>query len=133
MSGVAVVRSLLAGYSNLTAIVPASRIYAGVLPVNIQMPAISIEQISGQQMNNLAMSSDGYLVEERVQITVLAKSYPQVKTILGHVRLACPLSRGTVNTINCQGVIPDTEGPDIFDQVTRLYSQSQDYIVFYVR
>jgi len=133
LSGVAIVRYLLANNSNLLAQVPAVRIRAGSLPLNTVLPAISVTQVSGVQQNNLAMDSASYLVEDRVQVTVLAKTYPEIKTILDLVRKACPLSHGTVNGFTCEGVLPDIEGPDLEDHVQGVHSQSQDFMVSYQR
>lgn len=79
------------------------------------------------------MSTDAWLVKQRVQVTVFAEEYETVKTVLDLVRSALPLSRGTVNSFNCQGVIPDTEGPDLYDQETETHMQSQDYMISFTR
>ena len=140
MSGVAIIQYLLANSAGLTAVVPAAQIMAGPLPVDTPLPAIAVQQISGQQHNNLSMSSASYLVTERVQITVIAQQpqsggsgYQQTKAVLALVRAALPLSRGTVNGFECQSVIPDIEGPDLYDPDTLLCSQSIDYFVTYRR
>lgn len=142
MSGVAIVRHLLASNAALISVVPASRIKPGVLPLNIALPAIAVSHISGQQHNNLAMASNQYLVTDRVQVTVLAKDvegiapysgYQKIKEILALVRSALPLSRGTNNGFLTDAVMPDFEGPDIYDPETLLFSQSVDYRVTYHR
>lgn len=133
MSGTGIVRHLLANSAGLTASVPAARIQSGVLPLNTTLPAISVTQISGQQHNNLAMASASYLVTQRIQVTVLAKEYPQVKSILALVRAALPLSRGTVNGFICDAVLPDAEGPDLYDQQLLTHVSSVDYMVTFHR
>lgn len=139
MSGVAIVRHLLANSAGLVAVVPATRIMAGVVPLNTALPAISVTQISGQQENNLAMNSASYLVRNRIQVTVLAKNetgssgYGKVKSILVLVRAALPQTRGTVNGITCDAVLPDTEGPDLYDHQTLIHEQSVDYMVTFHR
>lgn len=133
MSGKAIVRYLLANDATLIATVPAARIQAGVLPLNTALPAISVTKPSGRQHNNVAMGSASYLVSDRVQVTVLSKTIPELETILGLIRTALPLSRGTVNGYNCQAIIPDIEGPDLYDPQVLMQSQSQDYIVTFIR
>ena len=129
MSGVAIVRYLLANNTTLTAAVPSARIMAGVLPLNTLLPAISVLEIDGFPRLNVAMTGTQRQIVERVQVTVLTKDYPSKKTILALVRAALPLSRGTVNGISCDSVLPDLIGPDLDDPDTGIYSQSRDYMV----
>lgn len=127
MSGVAIVRYKLAQATALTAVVPATRIQAGVLPQNTTLPAISVTLVSG--VTGLQVSKPSGLRTDRVQITVDAASYPQVRTIFALCRAALPYTRGTVNGIACDSILPDIEGPDGFDDLLKTYFQSQDYIV----
>lgn len=127
MSGTALIRYKLANSANLTAVVPAARIQAGVLPQGTALPCISVTLISGTTLNQVAQSSG--LHTDRVQITVDAASYPQVRQILALCRAALPYTRGTVNSIACDSIVPDIEGPDGFDDLLKSYFQSQDYIV----
>lgn len=133
MSGVAIVGYLLANSANLTAVVAASKIVSGAVRIGTTIPAISIKKISGQQHNNVAMASAQYLMTERIQITVMADDYAETQSIMALVRAALPLSRGTINGFICQGVIPDSEGPDIYDPEIQVYFQIQDYTVTYTR
>jgi len=127
MSGVAIVRYKLSQYSALTAVVPAARIQAGVLPEGTALPLISVAQTSSTPLNQVAQTSG--LRTDRVQVTVEAASYPDVRTLLALVRAALPYTRGTVNGIACDSIVPDIEGPDGFDNNLMSYFQSQDYIV----
>lgn len=133
MSGVAIVRYLLAHDADVLAQVPAARIKSGVLPVKTTLPAISIKQVSATSRNTVAMNEASYLWTERVQVTVLAKSYPAKKTILDLIRAALPLSRGTVNGYNCDSILDDVEGPDLDDPALTIFEQSQDFIVKFSR
>lgn len=127
MSGVAIVRYKLSQAAALTAIVPAARIQAGVLPQGTALPCISVTLVSGRVLPQVSKSSG--LHTDRVQITVDAASYPQVRQILALCRAALPYTRGTVNSIACDSIVPDIEGPDGFDDLLKSYFQSQDYIV----
>jgi len=132
MSGVAIARSLLAANTALLAVVPAAKIMAGVIPLNTVLPAISVSQISGVSRNNCAMSAPK-MVTERVQITVMSKTYPQQKQLLALVRAALPNTRGVTNGFACDSITDDSEGPDIFDADLTIYFQSQDYMVRFTR
>ncbi len=133
MSGVAIIRYLLSNNLNLISQVPADRIMAGNLPKDISYPAISIKKISGAQENNLAMNSASYLVEQRIQVSVITKSYPEIEPILALVLKACPLSKGDVNGTACEGILPDTEGPDLSNDQLKIFQQSQDFMVSFIR
>ena len=138
MSGVAVIRYLLANASAVTAVVPAARIMAGDLPLNTVMPAISIVQISSVPRNTVKMGEASVQHTERVQVSVLFKGpqgspagagYPGVRSLLKLVLAACPHTRGTVNGISVDSIVPDLEGPDLSDYATALYSGSRDFFV----
>ena len=138
MSGVAVIRHLLANAAAVTAVVPAARIMAGDLPLNTALPAISVTQISGVPHNTIRINESPKLHTDRVQVTVLVKGpqgtpaglgYPGVKALLKLVLAACPSQRGTVNGIAVENITPDMEGPDLSDDATALYSQSRDFLV----
>jgi len=133
VSGVIVIRSLLAANSALTSQVPASRIMAGVIPLNTALPAISIAQISGVQRPTVGMNEATKFYTDRVQVTCMAKTYPVQKQILALVQAACPNTHATVNGVDCDSVIQDTIGPDIFDADQSLYFQSVDFKVTYRR
>jgi hypothetical protein len=128
MSSTAIVRYILANDTGLTAVVPATAIAAGVVPINTVLPAISITEISSLPRGNVN-APDGFY-RDRVQVTVEATTYPQAKQIIALIRAVfTTYKRGTVNGFNCDSVIPDTAGPDLFDQQTNIHSQSLDFIV----
>lgn len=129
MSGVAIVRYLLANNAPLQVEVPAAQIMAGVLPLKTVLPAISVQAVDALPRRTIAVSSTKNLVAERIQVTVLTKTYPAKKLILALVRDALPLSRGTVNGIKCDSILPELDGPDLDDPDTNIFEQSRDYIV----
>jgi len=138
VSGVYVIRDLLANSAAVTAVVPATRIMTGDLPLNTVMPAIAVTQISSVPMNLLKINDSPKMHTDRVQVSVLFKGsegtpsgagYEGVKALLKLVLAACPSQRGTVNGIAVDSITPDTEGPDLSDDATALYSQSRDFIV----
>lgn len=127
--GVSSVRYLLANDSGLTAQVPAARIMAGALPQGIALPAVSVMMVSSTRPQHVAGASG--MVRERVQVTVIAGTYPSQKAVLALVRAALPRSRGTVNGCAVDSILPDVEGPDFSDPDAGLYIGSLDYVVTY--
>lgn len=140
MSGVAVVRYLLAHNAPLLAVVSEARIMAGDLPLNTVLPAIEIKHISGTPFLTMAMDETKRLHTDRVQVTAHAKApegspqgagYPGVKVLLKLVLAACKNTKGIVNGIDCDSVLPDLEGPDLSDAALAIYTGSWDFIVKY--
>lgn len=140
MSGVAVVRYLLANAGAVTAVIPAARIIAGDLPLNTVMPAIAVTEIDSQPRNTVAMNEPNRMHTERVQVSVLFKGpsgtpagtgYPGVKAMLALVLAAVPHTHGTVNGVNVVDILPSWEGHDLQDVATALYSGSRDFLVRY--
>jgi len=127
MAAVTAIRYLLANNANLIAAVPATRIMAGILPQNTAVPAIGITHVSTTRLNPVAAPSVRFSTS-RVQVTVIATTYPSQKSILALVRAALPRSRGTVNGVNVDSILSDTEGPD-FTNDAGLYIGSADFIV----
>lgn len=129
MSGTSVIRYLLANNAGVIAVVPAARIFAGAIPLNTTLPAIAVFQISGAQMNGIRTNESGHLRTDRVQVSVYASSYATQKSILALVLAACPSQRATVNSVVVDSIIPDGEGPDIFDADLAIFEQSRDFFV----
>lgn len=132
MSGVAILRYMLANNAPLAVVVPANKIMAGVAPLNTSLPAVSIRQISGQEYQTIKRGSN-QLVTERIQVTVLAATYPQQKTILGLIRTALPGTRGTVNGFVVDSIVPYIDGPDLYNDDPVIYEQSIDFVVRFYR
>jgi hypothetical protein len=131
MSGVAAIRYLLANSAVLIAVVPASKIMAGTIPLNTELPAIGVQEISVTDRNTVDMASASVMHTSRVQVSVLSKTYTTQKSILELVRKACPNTNGTLNGVVVDSILPDSAGPDIFDADAVIYSQSRDFIVKY--
>lgn len=128
MSDVKAVRYLLAQNATLAAQVPAARIIGGVLPQGIALPAISVMHVSTVRPSFVAASAGMSIA--RVQVTIFAATYATQKSIMALIRAALPRSRGSVNGVAVESIIPDTEGPDATDDAG-LYIGSIDYRVTY--
>jgi hypothetical protein len=132
MSGVSVIWYLLKTNSALLAVVPATQIMAGVIPQGTPLPAISVAEISSTDRLNINTKGPR-LVTERVQVTADCTGYPQQKQVLDLILAACPSTRGTVNGVVCDSILPDVKGPDMSDTAAGFYSQSRDFIVRFTR
>lgn len=128
MSGVSVIRYLLANDATLTATVPAARIKAGILPINTILPAISIREVSSTRLEMIKYGSNEH-INERVQVTALASTYGQQKTLLGLIKDALPNTRSTVNSVVVDSILRDITGPDMYNDDPVIYEQSIDYFV----
>lgn len=128
MNGVIAVRSLLLGDLRLTGLVPEARIAAGTLPQGTALPAIALMSISSVD-RNVPSPGPKRRVTERVQVTVLARAYPEAKTIIAAVRAAAadqmPVIEGLTEVI----VHTDSAGPDFLDEETGIHMQAQDFRV----
>lgn len=129
MSGVAVVWSLLKTNAAVLAVAPAACIKPGILPENATPPVISIIQIDGIPSLTVAMNEPSQMITERVQVTVLTKSYQSKKSLLHLVTQALPDTKGTVNGVHVDSILPDSYGPDMDDTETSMFIQSRDFFV----
>lgn len=142
MSGVAVLRYLLANAAAVTAIVPAIRIKAGDLPQNTILPAIEVKQVSGVPYRTLRPNETPRRHVDRVQVTWLFQgasnapsgvaqpsAYANAQAMAKLVVAACPSQRGTINGVACEGIALDVEGPDLSDAAVDFYSGSRDFLV----
>lgn len=139
MSGVAVIRYLLANNAPVLAVIPAARIIAGDLQLGTVIPAIpvtSIDRVSA--FRPVWVNETPKLYDERVQVSPLfygskasipGTGYLGVYQVLKLILAACPSQRGLINGIAVDSIIADIEGPDLHDQDTDLYSKSQDFFV----
>ena len=128
MNGVIAVRSLLVADTGLTALVPVARIAAGMLPQGTDLPAISLMSVSSVDRNVPAPGSKRR-VTERVQVTVLARSYPEARAIIAAVRKAAADQLPEVDELTDVNVHTDSAGPDFLDVETGIHMQSQDFRV----
>lgn len=130
MSGVAIIRALLAAAPEVTALVPAARIIAGVAPQGTPLPNISVSSVSHRELDTIARDGPRVTLRERVQVTVHAATYPTQKAIIRAARLGPGTHRGTVAGFDVKAVQPDVVGPDLNGgEDDGIYEQSRDFIV----
>ena len=125
MNGVIAVRSLLVADIGLTALVPLSRIAAGMLPQGIDLPAISLMSVSSVD-RNVPAPGPNRRVTERVQVTVLARTYPETKAILAAARKAAADQMPVIDGLTDVTIHTDSAGPDFLDEETGIHMQTQD-------
>jgi len=130
MDGVTALRAALAGDAALTALVPPARISGGVQPQGTALPAISLAQVSGIGNTPLAKGATRRRVE-RVQATVLAKTYPELRALLKEVVHAADHARPAVSGITDVLVLYDSDGPDFMDEMASIYLGTRDFMVSY--
>jgi hypothetical protein len=130
MSDVKAVRYLLANNAALVAVVPATRIEAGLIPQGTALPALAVTHVSNPRGQLIAGPAS---CVARVQVTVHASSYPQQKQVLTLVRAALPRTHGTVNGVKVESLVVDLEGPDFRNDEVEpsIFMGSQDFIVTY--
>lgn len=120
------IRYLLANNGPLVAVVPTARIVAGPVPQASALPAISIEQISSVRATTMLTDMSVQLWRARVQVNVIAATYPSMRSTLALVRAALPRSRGTVNGVYVESVLVESEGPDMADEESGVFLGSVD-------
>lgn len=128
MSAVKIIRTLLLADPAMIALVPAVRVIAGIIPQGTALPAIAITEVSRVDHQSLKPGSQAHCTS-RVQVTVVAGSYPVKKTLLGAVRHACRDKIGTIAGVSGVAVLLDGTGPDFDDTDTGFSMQSQDFKV----
>ena len=128
MNGVIAVRSLLVADIGLTALVPLSRIAAGMLPQGIDLPAILLMSVSSVD-RNVPAPGPNRRVTERVQVTVLARTYPETKAILAAARKAAADQMPVIDGLTDVTIHTDSAGPDFLDEETGIHMQTQDFRV----
>lgn len=131
MSGVKAIVSLLTGNAALTAVVPAARIMAGVLPQGTALPHCSVMRVSATDLN-IPTPATKRQVRELVQVTVLAATYPQQQQVLALVKkAAADQLYPTVSGISGVTVHTAGAGPDFMDETASIYIGTQDFTVIY--
>jgi hypothetical protein len=136
--GVSLIWTTFADMPALNAVVPIERIKSGVLPLKTPLPAISITQISGVPRLDVGMPysltfpfAPKLFTTDRIQITVMAKTYPQLKQVMDLVVGSLITLHYNQDDCVVDSTLLDTMGPDVFDIDDEVYSQSVDYIVKY--
>lgn len=120
--------ALLTQAAALTALVGA-RIYPHALPVGDSLPALVVEHVSTVPLPTLDAQAGFGLMQSRVQVTVLAASYPGLKDVLEQVVIACNYQRGVLAGVRVASVVRTLVGPDLTDDDRSVFYQAVDFLV----
>lgn len=123
-----VVYTLLCGSPVVTALV-ANRVYPGRVPQNSAMPVISYQLVSSVEVLPINAAAGGTLLRSRVQVTVMARTYTEVKAVHEAVRQALLFQSGLIAGVRVNGITRDLIGPDDIDLELGLYMQPVDYML----
>lgn len=133
MSAVAIMRALLLARPALLALVPAARIISGVIPATTALPAISISEVDSNPIETVAHGGPVETIRARVQVTVVATSYPSQKALMAATKLGAGVNTGTVAGFSVLSVLPGGTGPDLNNlDDDGIYEQSRDFMVTFV-
>ncbi len=128
MSGIKIIRALLVADAAVLALVPGTRIQAGILPQGTALPYISITSVSGVDFDVVKVGAITR-VTQRIQLSVVAASYAAKKPLLTAIRSALRGRFGAFAGYQQAVVQTDAEGPDLDVVATGFFSQSQDFKV----
>lgn len=127
MSAEKVIYNLLSTNTNLLAVVPKAKIFAGFIPIDTVLPAIAYSLVSSKESTAIGLTT--LKNTSRMQVTVSAKSYVDVKQISSIVRLACNHKQGTFNGIVTDYVIMDNVGADFRDDEAGIFYSTTDFVI----
>lgn len=123
-----VIRSLLVATPALNAVVE-SRIYPAPAPQATALPCVTYAHVSTVVLPTISASGAYSLVQSRIDVTAITKTYAQQKALIEAIRIALDYQRGVIAGVEVISVIRGSIGPDARDDDLQLYSQSIDFLV----
>ncbi len=133
MSSTAIMRALLQSHAPLTALVPASKIFTGVIKQGTILPAILITEVDGYPRAVSTTRDQSHdMIEARVQVTVQAKAEGDMKRILLAAKLGKGMHSGRVGAYRVKSVIPAGVNPELVPDDNGIYEQSRDFMVTFM-
>ncbi len=130
MRAESVVYQLISTDAAVTALV-GSKVFPGRLPQNTVMPAVVYELIGSREILPINAQAGGVLLRSRVQVSVLAKSYAEVKTVHEAIRKALLFQRGLIAGVHVVSLTRELIGPDTREDALGLYMQGVDYLLIH--
>jgi hypothetical protein len=125
-----IIRALLTSVPAVTVRVPVERIVAGIVKAGTALPALGITEVGDRPVGRLDARAECSIVTQRVQVTVMCETYPEVKALIKLVRRACNFQGGQIADESVISVVRDTVGPDLDDAAGNCF-QSIDFQVTY--
>ncbi len=123
-----VIRSLLVATPALNAVVE-SRIYPAPAPQATTLPCVTYAHVSTVVLPTISASGAYSLVQSRIDVSAITKTYAQQKALIEAIRIALDYQRGVIAGVEVISVIRGSIGPDARDDDLTLYSQSIDFLV----
>lgn len=125
MSAEKVIYNLMSTDAGLIAKVPKARIFPNTIPLNTPLPAIAYMLVSSVEQTSIGLTTER--LRSRVQVTIAANTYPQVKEIAALVVDACNHKKGTFNGVQTDSVIKDAVGADFMDDDVGIHFSTIDF------
>lgn len=132
MSGVAILRELLAARSDVLALVPAARVVAGMLKQGSLLPALTLRQVDDNEEPTMARNTAKRMMRERVQVTVLANEWAAMKRLLKAAEPGSGVHTGVVLGFKVCSILPAGTGPEIPVGDDGIFEQSRDFVVTFL-
>jgi hypothetical protein len=132
MSGVAIIRELLAQHAPVLNIVTADRVVAGILPQGASLPALSVHSVGDNEEATVARNMPNRMMRERVQVTALTKKYTDTARLIKAAYLGPGVKTGFVKGFKVNSIIPLGAGPEIPPGDDGIYEQSRDFMVTFL-
>lgn len=132
MSGVAILRELLATNAHVVSITSAARVVAGILPQGANLPALSVHEVGDNEEPTIARNMPNKMIRERVQVTALARDYTVMKRLLKAADLGAGVKTGFVKGFKVCSILPQGTGPEIPPGDSGIYEQSRDFVVTFL-
>lgn len=123
-----VIHSLLVNASAVAALV-VDRVAPPPLPQGSVLPAIAVEHISSNELTTIDANAPFGLVQSRIQVTAIAATYVQQKSLIEEIRKACNYQRGLIAGVRVVSVLRAGVGPDDRDDDKQQFFQSIDFLV----
>ena len=124
-----VVTALLGAASGVTNLV-GTRIQPSPLPETITLPAIATRHVSTIDLETIDAQSYA-LVQSRIEVTAVTKSYVTQKNLLEQIRLALQYKRGTYAGVEVVNITRENSGPDLRDDEKEIFTQAIDFLVIF--
>lgn len=125
-----VVYTLLTGNAAVAALV-GTKVYPGLIPQSTAMPAVSYELVSGVEILPINAQAGGVILRSRVQVSVLARTYAEVKIIQEAIRGALLFKSGLIAGVQVIAITRELIGSDERDDESGLYMQGVDYLLIH--
>jgi hypothetical protein len=127
MSAEKAIYHLLTNDTALNEVVPKCRIYPSLIPLGTALPAIAYMLVSTTEQTSFSMTQ--IRLRSRIQITIAAMTYPEVKDIVALVVEACNYKQGTFNGVQVDSVIRDVVGADFRDDEVGIFYSTVDFSI----